>query len=34
MMQDKYKSMFEKMQQELRKKQLYIEDLKNKVNKV
>ena len=30
-MQEKYKSMFDKMQQELRKKQLYIEDLKNKV---
>ena len=31
-MQEKYRSMFDKMQQELRKKQLYIEDLKNKVN--
>jgi hypothetical protein len=31
-MQEKYKSMFEKMQQELRRKQLYIEELKNRVN--
>jgi hypothetical protein len=31
-MQEKYRSMFDKMQQELRKKHLYIEDLKNKVN--
>ena len=31
MMQEKYKSMFEKMQQELRRKQLYIEELKNRV---
>lgn len=30
-MQDKYKSMFEKMQQELRRKQLFIEELKTKV---
>ena len=31
MMQDKYKAMFEKMQQELRRKQILIEELKNKV---
>lgn len=31
LMQEKYKSMFEKMQQELRRKQLYIEELKNRV---
>lgn len=31
MMQDKYKSMFEKMQQELRRKQLNVEELKNRV---
>jgi hypothetical protein len=30
-MQEKYKSMFEKMQQELRRKQLYIEELKTRV---
>lgn len=30
-MQEKYKSMFEKMQQELRRKQLFIEELKTKV---
>ncbi|CAF0714870.1 unnamed protein product [Brachionus calyciflorus] len=29
-MQDKYKSMFEKMQQELRRKQLFIEELKTR----
>jgi hypothetical protein len=31
MMQDKYKSMLEKMQQEIRRKQLQVEELKNKV---
>lgn len=31
MMQEKYKSMLEKMQQDLRGKQLYIEELKRKV---
>ena len=31
MMQEKYKQMFEKMQQESRRKQLVIEELKNKV---
>jgi hypothetical protein len=30
-MQEKYKSMFEKMQQEIRRKQLFIEELKNRV---
>lgn len=32
-MQDKYKAMFDKMQQELRRKQLFIEELKTKVRK-
>ena len=31
MMQEKYKSMFDKMQQESRRKQIVIEELKNKV---
>lgn len=31
-MQEKYKAMFEKLQQELRKKQLYVEELKGKVS--
>jgi len=32
MMQEKYKAMYEKMQQESRRKQLMIEELKNRVN--
>ena len=31
-MQEKYKSMFEKMQQESRRKQIIIEELKNRVS--
>jgi hypothetical protein len=31
-MQEKYKQMLEKMQQELRRKQIIIEELKNRVN--
>jgi len=31
MMQEKYKAMFEKMQQESRRKQLIIEELKQRV---
>jgi hypothetical protein len=31
MMQEKYKAMLEKMQQELRRKQIIIEELKNRV---
>jgi len=32
-MQEKYKSMFEKMQQESRRKQIIIEELKNRVSR-
>jgi hypothetical protein len=31
-MQEKYKSMFDKMQQESRRKQIIIEELKNRVS--
>lgn len=34
MMQEKYKAMLDKMQQELRRKQIIIEELKNRVNTV
>ena len=33
-MQEKYKAMFDKMQQESRRKQLIIEELKNRVSRV